>query len=168
MSYDEYLDLVEDNDHVIGKKKRSEIYAANLSNFRVVNAFIINSKGELWLPRRTAGKKIFPLCLDMSVGGYVESGESYEEALNREAREELNLDVNKLSIRCLGHLTPQTYDVSSYMKVYEIKLDEIPDYNKNDFVEYYFLAPQTLLKRIADGEKVKSDLPKIVKIFYSR
>ena len=43
---DEYLDLVDENDNVIGKKKRSEIYAENLSNFRLVNAFIINSRKE--------------------------------------------------------------------------------------------------------------------------
>ncbi len=54
------------------------------------------------------------------------------------------------------------------MKVYEIKLDVIPDYNKNDFVEYLLLNPQALFRRIDDGEKIKSDLPKLVKIFYSR
>jgi len=74
---DEYLDLVDLQDSVIGRKLRSEVYAEHLSNFRVVNAFVLNSKGELWIPRRTADKRIFPLCLDMSVGGHVESGESY-------------------------------------------------------------------------------------------
>jgi len=44
---DEYLDLVNENDEVIGRKLRSEIYAEHLSNFRVVNAFVVNSKGEL-------------------------------------------------------------------------------------------------------------------------
>jgi len=65
---DEYLDLVDENDNVIGKKKRSEVYAKNLSNFRVVNAFVINSKGEIWIPRRAKNKRMFPLCLDMSMG----------------------------------------------------------------------------------------------------
>lgn len=42
---DENLDLVDENDNVIGQKKRSEIYAENFSNFRVINVFIINSQG---------------------------------------------------------------------------------------------------------------------------
>ena len=75
---DEFLDLVDENDNVIGQKRWSEVYAEHFSNFRVVNAFVINSKGEIWIPRRSAHKRIFPLCLDMSMGGHVESGESYE------------------------------------------------------------------------------------------
>lgn len=150
---DEYLDLVDENDNVVGKKKRSEVYAKNLSNFRVVNAFVVNSKGEIWIPRRAANKRIFPLCLDMSMGGHVESGESYEDTLKRETKEELNIDTDKVPVRSLGHLTPQKDGVSAYMKVYEIKMDETPNYNKSDFVEYFWLTPKALFERIANGEK---------------
>ena len=38
----------------------------------------------------------------MSIGGHVESGESYEEALKREASEELNINIDKLILSCLG------------------------------------------------------------------
>ena len=54
---DEYLDLVDEKDNVIGKKKRSEVYKLNLSNFRVVNLFIRNKKGQLWIPRRAEYKE---------------------------------------------------------------------------------------------------------------
>ena len=59
-----------------------------------------------------------------------------------------------------------TSDISAYMKVYEIKMDETPDNNKNDFVEYFWLTPKALFERISGGEKTKSDLPKLVKLFY--
>ena len=121
---DEYLDLVDENDNVVGKKKRSEVYAENLSNFRVVNAFVVNSKGEIWIPRRAANKRIFPLCLDMSMGGHVESGESYEDTLKRETQEELNIDTDRVQVRLLGHLSPQKDGVSANMNVYEIKMDK--------------------------------------------
>lgn len=163
---DEYLDLVDENDNVTGKKKRSEVYAENLSNFRVVNAFVVNSKGEIWVPRRAANKRIFPLCLDMSMGGHVESGESYEETLKREIQEELNIDTDKTQVRLLGHLLPQKDGVSANMNVYEIKMDETPNYNKSDFIEYFWLTPKALFEKIANGEKTKGDLPKLVKIFY--
>ena len=66
MHPEEYLDLVDENDTVIGKKLRSEIYAEGLLNFRVINVFLINSKGQIWIPRRTASKAIFPSALDFS------------------------------------------------------------------------------------------------------
>ncbi len=125
---DEYLDLVDSQDTVIGKKLRSEVYVNHLSNFRVINAFVVNSKGELWIPRRAADKRIFPLCLDMSVGGHVESGESYDEAFKRETNEELNIDVDYITYRFLGKLTPESDGVSAYMQVYEITLNEAPDW----------------------------------------
>lgn len=46
-SRDEYLDLVDEHDQVIGRKRRSVVYAEQLSNVCVVNAFVINSGGEL-------------------------------------------------------------------------------------------------------------------------
>lgn len=71
---DEYLDLVSDDDDFVDKKLRSEVYEEGLRNFRVVNAFLVNSAGKIWTPRRSPSKSIFPLCLDVSVGGHVGSG----------------------------------------------------------------------------------------------
>jgi len=163
---DEYLDLVNEQDEVIGKKLRSEVYAEGLSNFRVVNAFLVNSEGKLWLPRRGAHKRIFPLCLDMSMGGHVESGETYEFSFKRELGEELNIDADKTPWKLLGHLTPEKDNVSAYMNVYEIRTDGAPNFNPDDFTEYFWLTPEELLEKISQGEKTKGDLPTLVKIFY--
>lgn len=164
---DEYLVLVDDNDTVIGKKLRSEVYAEGMSNFRVINAFVVNTKGELWIPRRTAHKRLFPLCLDVSVGGHVESGESYEETFARETQEELNVDVTQAPHRLLGTLTPKSDGVSAFMHVYEMSLTEAPTYNPDDFTEYFWLTPAELMARIHAGEKAKGDLPKLVEKFYT-
>ncbi|MBI5003628.1 NUDIX domain-containing protein [Candidatus Kaiserbacteria bacterium] len=163
---DEYLDLVNENDEIIGTKLRSEVYADHLSNFRVINVFVVNSRGELWIPRRTANKRMFPLCLDMSTGGHVESGETYDQAFKRETQEELNIDTDKFPNRLLGHLTPAKDNVSAFMQVYEIKTDEAPKYNPEDFTEYFWLTPNDFFKRLVEGEKTKGDLPTLVRHFY--
>lgn len=163
---DEYLDLVDRNDNIIGKKLRSEVYTEGLNNYRVVNAFIINTKGELWIPRRTADKKIFPLCLDMSLAEHVQSEETYDEALSRGLKEELNLELNEMEYCILGHLSPYEDNVSSFMTVYEFKTNDAPNYNEKDFIEYFWLTPKALFDRIEKGDESKDDLPKLVEIFY--
>ncbi len=101
-SKDELLDIVDKDDEVIGQCLKSEIYEKGLKNFRVVNAFLLNSEGKLWIMRRTNKPALFPLSLDMSVGGHVKAGESYIQALERELKEELNLDLRSCNWKRLG------------------------------------------------------------------
>jgi len=162
---EEYADLVDENDKAIGRMPMAEARRKGVENMRVVNAFLVNSKGELWIPRRAAEKEYWPLWLDMSVGGHVSSGETYEEALKREAAEELNIDIDEMSPRLLGYLTPKDGDFM-FMKVYEIKSDETLSYSKKEFCEDFWLLPRELIRRIEQGEKSKKDLPLLVKRFY--
>ena len=53
------------------------------------------------------------------------------------------------------------------MNVYEIRTDEAPNFNPDDFTEYFWLSPEELVEKINQGEKTKGDLPTLVKIFYS-
>ena len=163
---EEVLDLVNADDVVIGTITRGEAWRTNAKWIRVINAFVVNSQGELWIPKRTATKETFPLCLDMSVGGHVESGESYEAAFVREAQEELNLDVSTVGYRELGYLHPAEHGLSAFMKVFELRLDDAPPYNREDFEAAQWLRPEALLERLAKGEAAKGDLEQLVRLFY--
>jgi isopentenyl-diphosphate delta-isomerase len=163
--YDEILDLVNEQDQVIGQLVRSVVHARKLSNFRAINAFLVNTKGQLWIPRRTAHKPLFPLCLDMSIAGHVSSGETYEQAFAREAMEEVSLDMTLVPYQVLGKLTPHEHGVSAFQQVYKIQIEDVPNYNRNDFIEYYWLTPDQVLQRIKAGDKAKGDLPKLIKFF---
>ncbi len=167
MNHDEeILDLVNENDEVIGQQSRAEIYQQNQSNFRVVNLFLVNAKGQLWIPKRVATKKLFPLCLDMSMGGHVDSGESYREALKREVSEELNMSTQDDDYRLLGHFFPHVHHLSAFMKVYEMTIDTAPVYNPDDFCEADWMMPDELLAAIENGACCKDDLPKLLKMIY--
>ena len=163
---DEFLDLVDTNDNVIGRKLRSEIYAEGLSSFRVINAFVKNSKDGLWIPKRGPHKRIYPNALDMSVGGQVESGEDYDFSFARETAEELNIDIAKVPWKFLGKCTPHEHGVSAFMHVYEIATDEAPKYNPNDFTEAHWLTPEELRATLEAGVPAKGDLIKLLNIFF--
>ncbi len=160
---DELLDIIDEHGQVIGQKTRSEIYRQGLSNFRVVNAFLINDNGELWIPRRSKNKRLFPLCLDASMGGHVEAGETYHQAFMRELMEELRIDADSVPYEYIGALNPHQHNTSAFMQVYLLRTNTVPNYNRDDFTEYYWLKPQDLLDRLITGDTCKNDLPRIVK-----
>lgn len=165
---DELLDLVNERDEVIEVLPRSEVYKRGLHNFRAINVFIKNSQGQIWIPRRVATKRVFPLCLDMSVGGHVESGETYDFAFTRETQEELGLDITKLNWRLIGHFTPHEHGLSAFMQVYEIALDEVTYFNPDDFFEAFWLYPSEVLDRLTAGDISKDDLPRLIKLVYTK
>ena len=162
---DEILDLVNEHDEVIRQVSRSEAWARRLP-VRGVNAFVRNSHGELWFPRRTADKRTFPNCLDMSVGGHVESGEDYLTCFRRETREELCWDLDTLDWREIAAFSPFETSLSCFMRVYEIRSDTAPDYNRADFSESFWLTPRQFLARVDEGEPIKGDLEELVRRCY--
>ena len=52
---------------------------------------VFNSKGDIYLQRRPDWKDIQPGKWDTAVGGHIGYGETPEEALRREVREELDI-----------------------------------------------------------------------------
>ena len=163
---EEILDLVNEKDEVIGQMKRSQVYDERLHNFRVVNAFIKNDRGQLWIPRRSKNKRSAPLCLDMSVGGHVTTGETYNTSFIREAQEEVRIDLTVIPFKFLGKFTPDKDGMYAFQQVYEISSNDEPDYNTDDFVEAFWMTPEEIMERLAQGDKAKSDLPKLVQKIY--
>lgn len=160
----EWLDLVNEHDEVIGAVTREDAYARGLT-FRVINAFLINRAGQLWIPRRTAHKRLFPGCLDMSVGGHVERGETYEQAFRRETQEELNLNVDDLRWGQIASFGPRD-GLSAFMHVYELRRDDPPTFNPDDFSSAQWLTPAELIRRIEQGDPAKGDLKRLVQLYY--
>lgn len=159
---DELLDLVNEYDEVVKQAYRLDVYKNNLNNFRVVNAFLINKNKEVWIPRRSNTKRLFPLCLDASMGGHVMAGESYDQAFVRELYEELNLSVDNLHYSCCAKLVPHQHNVSAYMQVYLVHTNDSPDYNKNDFDSAQWYDISELERSIRSGEATKGDLPVLI------
>ncbi len=160
-SPEEMLDFVDENDAVIGQVSRTEAWQRGLP-IRVVNAFLVNSAGLMWIPRRTPHKVMVPSCLDVSVGGHVAAGETYAAALARETREEINLDI-ALSEWCeVAYFSPFQTSLSAFMRVYIISTERTPIYNTDDFSESDWLEPFELARRIRGGEPAKGDLLELI------
>lgn len=89
----EYLDVINDQDLIIGKEERDVVHSKHLLH-RSVHILISNSQNEILLQLRKSTKKQYPLYWSSSVGGHVSSGESALEAAHKELREELGIDAD--------------------------------------------------------------------------
>ncbi|MBI4990697.1 NUDIX domain-containing protein, partial [Candidatus Gottesmanbacteria bacterium] len=108
----------------------------------------------------------FKGCLDFSVGGYVKTGESYDEAFTRERSEEIKNNSDTVRFYELGYLNPNEHPVSSFMKVYKLTVNQEPRYDASDFSEAMWISPQGLVDKVISGDTAKSDLIPVVKLFF--
>jgi len=88
---EEIFPLVDENGNVTGQATRSKCHDGSKLLHPVVHLHIFNPEGELYLQKRSENKEIFPNFWDSSVGGHIDLGETPDEAVNREAYEELGL-----------------------------------------------------------------------------
>lgn len=156
----EVLDLVDENDQVIGVITRDQVNSLAVSDrngyVRASDLFLINDKGEFWVPRRTAHKSLFPNSLDFSVGGHVESGEDYLTTMIRETEEEIGL---KLKAEDFILIDIQRIDESRYFDaLYIYKTNDAQNYNLDDFQSAEWLAPQALIEKLDAGAPAKTNM----------
>lgn len=163
---DELIEIVDDNDKVVSTMMRSQAAAQNLLHFRAIYAWVVNSKGELYVPTRGKWKKLYPGGYDFSVSGQVSAGESYEDAFRRETMEELGIDVETCEWREVAKLTPAKNGVACFLKLYEIRTDITPAYNKDDYEAAEWLTPKQVLLNIYSGQYFKPDIPMTLRLFY--
>ncbi|WP_459187111.1 NUDIX domain-containing protein [Parabacteroides sp. APC149_11_2_Y6] len=88
---EEWFPLVNEAGETIGKATRKECHSGSKLLHPVVHLHIFNDAGDLYLQKRSMTKDIQPGKWDTAVGGHVDLGETVEEALRREVREELGI-----------------------------------------------------------------------------
>ncbi|MBC8500413.1 MAG: NUDIX domain-containing protein [Nanoarchaeota archaeon] len=83
---------VDEKDNVIGVRPKEEFRNSNFIH-RSSHLYLFNSKGEFLVQKRAFVKKSYPGLFDASVSGTVRDGETYEQTLEREMKEELGISV---------------------------------------------------------------------------
>ena len=89
----EIFDVVNADDEVIDQQPRHIVHQNKLLH-RSVHALVYNLDGHLYLQKRSLTKDSNPGLWDTSMGGHLESGESYDQAAVRETHEELGIALD--------------------------------------------------------------------------
>ena len=121
---EEYFDVLNERGEYTGKvESRDKCHKEGLWH-KAVAIFIINSKKQVLLQKRSPLKKLWPNTWDITAGGHVLAGEFGFEAVKREVKEELGVELNKENITFIGS------SISSNVK---------GDIVNNHFNEYYIV-----------------------------
>ena len=86
-----WLPVIDKDGKVIGKAPREVCKKDKSLIYPVVRLHIFNPQKQIFLQKRTMNTSIQPGKYDAAVAGHVRFGETVEDAVRREAREELNL-----------------------------------------------------------------------------
>ena len=99
---EEYFDVLNNKGEYTGKiESREKCHKEGLWHKAVV-VFIINSKGQVLLQKRSSNKKMWPNMWDITAGGHVLSGEFGFQAIIRECKEEIGIVLDKKDITFIG------------------------------------------------------------------
>jgi 8-oxo-dGTP pyrophosphatase MutT (NUDIX family) len=151
-SADELLDIVDEDDRVVGQAVRGEVYRRRLRH-RCVFVLARDPQGRIFVHRRTAGKLVFPSLYDMFVGGVVGAGESYDEAALREAEEELGVSGLPQPVPVLTFLY-ETPEHSWFSRVYEVECALAVRPQPEEVAWHTFLTDAELAARLSAWEWV--------------
>jgi isopentenyldiphosphate isomerase/intracellular septation protein A len=88
---EEWVPLVDEQGKIVGQAPRSQVHNGSKLLHPVVHLHVLNPNKNILLQKRPMSKQIQPGKWDTAVGGHISAGETLEQALQKEAFEEIGL-----------------------------------------------------------------------------
>ena len=148
---DELIDVVDEQDRVVGRARRSEAYARRLRH-RASFVLVRNGAGDIFVHRRTDTKRVFPGAHDMWVGGVLAAGETYDDAAWREAREELGAPGLPRP-EFLFKFRYETAEHAWWSAGYQVTWDGPVEPQAEEVAWHTFMPEAELERRLAAGDR---------------
>jgi isopentenyldiphosphate isomerase/intracellular septation protein A len=134
---EEWFPVVDPEGRIIGKAPRSVCHnGQSMLLHPVVHLHLFNKEGELFLQKRSMTKDIQPGKWDTSVGGHIDLNETVEDALKREAREELG--ITGFSPVFLGRYIWESSREKELVNSFSTYYDVFPTINRDEIEEGRF------------------------------
>ena len=141
----ELVDVVDEEGQTVATVTRGEMRARRLPH-RCTYVLVFNRRGELFIHLRTANKDVFPSHWDVTVGGVLAAGESFDEGARREAREELGVEIEPERIFPFRYSDPATL---VFGIVYRVVHDGPFRLQPEEIVRGEFVPPAAVAERAA-------------------
>lgn len=119
---EEMLDIVDDQDRVLSQAPRSHVLR-DYHIHRAVMFFVFDAEDQVLVNQRSELKELYPGYWSIAFGGHVLAGESYDDAVRREIKEETGVDA---PARLLTSFQKRTGDERENVKVYAVVAETEP------------------------------------------
>lgn len=136
---DEYLPLVDETGEVIGKALRSQVHGNPRLMHPVVHLHVFDKAGRILFQRRSQTKDLFPGYWDTAVGGHVGFGEAAQDALRREAEEELGVPTHEAKY-LYTYIMRNQYE-TEYVTTWAVEFEGPFAVNADEVAEIRFFSP---------------------------
>lgn len=158
----EYFDVLDEDGNVIGKESRETCHNGSKLLHPVIHVHIFNPDKKLLLQKRSKDKDIQPGKWDTSIGGHVMSGETTNNAIKREALEELGIKINFDKLIGIDKYISESDVEKEYVDSYAYFYDGRIKFQKSDIDEVCFFDLKELENLIEKNETT----PNFVKEFH--
>ncbi|MEM4247510.1 MAG: NUDIX domain-containing protein [Candidatus Woesearchaeota archaeon] len=138
----EMLDVVNEKNKVVGKEAREKCHKKFLPH-RMIQAFVFDKKGRIFVAKRSKRKAVYPELLDVSIAGHVDTGETYRQAAIREIQEELG--VKPKNIRQLFKFRHKTKPENAFIMQYKLTVPHVGKLNKIEIESGRFMEWEKML-----------------------
>lgn len=145
---EEWFPVVNEDGNIIGKSPRSICHNGTKILHPVIHIHIVNTDKKLLLQKRSLKKDIQPGKWDTSIGGHISFGESLQDALLREAKEEMGIDIDFSKLipfkKYIFESDIEKEFVFSFIYIYDGKID----FQKEEIEEINFFSNREILDLI--------------------
>lgn len=149
MAHEEWVPLVDEEGKITGKAPRSQVHNGSKLLHPVVHLHVLNGKNTLLLQKRPLSKQIQPGKWDTAVGGHISAGESPEEALKKEAFEEIGLKDFSAKLRMVYKWESDVEAELVYLfTTFDFKNIRV---QSNEVEEIQFLTKEQIEKELGKG-----------------
>lgn len=148
-SQETLLPEVDEQGNITGTMTRAEAHSGTKHLHPVVHLHVFNSKGDLYLQKRPDWKDIQPGKWDTAVGGHIDLGESVEQALHREVKEEIGI-TDYIPER-LKHYVFESEKEKELVFVFRTVYDKSINPDKEELADGRFWSQQEIRDNIGKG-----------------